>query len=288
MKNRIGLLSIIPPLIVYAVVLVALYTAGGVWLAVGAIYIGACVVIAYLCYRRVVAQQTADTASFRKNFPLNPFGEIVASFHHVFHAEDAILDEVQTRVQDAISERTALPHPEEIRLKDVDPALGSPEERSFRKATGPENRRNSAISLVFNTNRKARMQSFTWWVLASGYVDRSKLSKFIAYAPVRLPFWIIPYLHHTFDLMSRVRTIHEGFYNELDIVTEARGVHETVFDTMVEVLDGHGIDISDLKAQRSQIMNIDIRGGRTQIGQIIQGAIARITPQPQRQGTARS
>ncbi|MGZ8992373.1 MAG: hypothetical protein ACXW23_20950 [Telluria sp.] len=128
------------------------------------------------------------------------------------------------------------------------------------------------------------MQAVNWWVLVSGYINNNSLFNFIAYGPVTVPFWIVPYLRHTYNLIDKVRTVHEAFYNDLDVLTEAKAVHETVFDTLVVVLEAHGVDTSDLKAQRAQIMNITIRGGRTQIGQIIQGAINRIQPQPQQAG----
>ena len=70
--------------------------------------------------------------------------------------------------------------------------------------------------------------------------------------------------------MSYVRTMYIAFYNSLDVTTEARALHNLVFDAVVDTLDKHGVDISDLKQQRAQVMNISISGGRARFGNIVQ------------------
>jgi hypothetical protein len=185
-----------------------------------------------------------------------------------------------------IATRADLPVLSAVQLRDADRNLHQPDTREFWKTVGPENERSSAVALVLHYNRCGRMQGVNWWVLVSGFVDRNKLFAFLAAAPVTLPFWLLPYFRHDFDLLSKLRTVYDSFYNDLDVLTAAKAVHETVFDTLVGVLEAHGVDVSDLKAQRAQIMNITIRGGRTQIGQIIQGAMNRIAPQAQPQQKA--
>ena len=79
-----------------------------------------------------------------------------------------------------------------------------------------------------------------------------------------------------YDVLNRVRTVVASFYNDIDIVTSLRSIHETVFDTLVEVLDRHEIDTSNLKVQHAQIMNISVSGGKVQFGTIVQGAMNKI------------
>ena len=53
-------------------------------------------------------------------------------------------------------------------------------------------------------------------------------------------------------------------------MTDARSMHTLVFNALVDTLDKHGVDISDLKLQRAQVMNISISGGRTRFGNVVQ------------------
>jgi len=93
----------------------------------------------------------------------------------------------------------------------------------------------------------------------------------LATAPIAMPFWVMARLKQELDLASSARTVYDAFYNSLDVVTDARSLHTLVFDALVDTLDKHGIDISDLKLQRAQVMNITISGGgRARFGNIIQ------------------
>ena len=56
-----------------------------------------------------------------------------------------------------------------------------------------------------------------------------------------------------------------------------RGGHQAVFDVLVEVLEENGVDTSDLRAQRAQVMNISISGGKVNMGNVVQGAMNRVS-----------
>jgi hypothetical protein len=45
---------------------------------------------------------------------------------------------------------------------------------------------------------------------------------------------------------------------------------------MVVALEKNGIDTSDLKAQKMQSMNINISGGKVNMGNVVQGAMNKI------------
>jgi hypothetical protein len=286
MKNRIKLRSLLLVIVIYLALLV--YAVGmadelGPGLPVLILlYVGACIVLARTFYRTARERQAAGTGQFKKVYPLTPYGIQLAGFRYVFHSSEDLLGELRERIKSAVAERTGFPALSEVRFEDVDKQLAAPDQRVFWKSSGPANRRENSVSLVLHLNRVKAMQAIHWWVFGLGYIDRDKLFRFTAFAPLSLPFWIVKYLRHEYDPVSQVRTIHGGFYNDLDMVTEVKALHETVFDTLVAVLEAHGIDVSDLRAQRAQVMNIQISGGRTQIGQIIQGAVNRVAPQAQR------
>jgi hypothetical protein len=45
---------------------------------------------------------------------------------------------------------------------------------------------------------------------------------------------------------------------------------------MAEELERNGIDTSDIRVQRMQVMNISISGGKVNIGNVVQGAMNQI------------
>lgn len=284
MKNRIRLGTVAAAAAIYAFVALTLLgmaseSPGSAFLVLA--YIAGCLAAAYSLYIHASQRLLGDGNAFRRKFPLNPLGQLVAQFQHVFYCPEDLTRELHQAIGREVATRADLPVLTSFHIRDVDRNLHQPDTREFWKTAGPQNERSSAVALALHYNRFGKMQGVSWWVLVSGFVDRNKLFAFLAAAPVTLPFWIVPYLRHDFDLVSKLRTVYDSFYNDLDVLTAAKAVHETVFDTLVNVLDAHGIDISDLKAQRAQVMNITIRGGRTQIGQIIQGAVGRMTPQAQ-------
>jgi hypothetical protein len=62
----------------------------------------------------------------------------------------------------------------------------------------------------------------------------------------------------------------------MDVSTQVRCLHEAVFDAMIAELDKNGIDTSELKVQKMQTMNINISGGKVNMGNVVQGAMNKI------------
>jgi hypothetical protein len=120
------------------------------------------------------------------------------------------------------------------------------------------------------------MGTIEWRVLAGGYVDKDAKFKLIAFSPFTIWFWIVSYIKRESDLLSRVRTIYPGAYNDMDVSTQVRCIHEAVFDAMIGELENNGIDTSDLKVQKMQTMNINISGGKVNLGNVVQGAMNKI------------
>ena len=113
-------------------------------------------------------------------------------------------------------------------------------------------------------------------VLAGGYVDKNAKFNLIAYSLFTIFIWIAPYIRRETDLLSRVRTIYPGSYNDMDVSTQVRCLHEAVFDAMIGELEKNGIDTSELKVQKMQTMNINISGGKVNMGNVVQGAMNKI------------
>ncbi|MBT6114976.1 MAG: hypothetical protein HOH41_04615 [Porticoccaceae bacterium] len=63
----------------------------------------------------------------------------------------------------------------------------------------------------------------------------------------------------------------------MDVATQVRCLHEVVFDEMITELDKNGIDTSELKVQKMKVMNINISGGKVNMGNVVQGAMNKIS-----------
>jgi hypothetical protein len=67
--------------------------------------------------------------------------------------------------------------------------------------------------------------------------------------------------------------IYPGFFNSIDVLSRIREVQFVAFETVVETLDSFGIDTSNLKLQKGNILNINVSGGQTSFGSVVQGTM---------------
>ena len=162
-------------------------------------------------------------------------------------------------------------------FKDVDRDLVSPETRPFLLTTAAETARKSGFALLCNFTRTANIQSVRWWMLVSGVRDPNKVFWRYVFAPLSAPFSVLPYLRRQYDPLSGLMTIYPGFFNGIDVLNRTREIQFVAFETLVEVLDSFGIDTTDLKQQRSNILNINVSGGQTNFGSVVQGAMNKVT-----------
>ena len=62
----------------------------------------------------------------------------------------------------------------------------------------------------------------------------------------------------------------------MDVSTQAGYSTTGSVDAMIGELDKNGIDTSELKVQKMQTMNINISGGKVNMGNVVQGAMNKI------------
>ncbi len=265
LKNRIRLLSIV--------------VAAGVWLSVSITTRGLalavlvpCAVVAWVVSGREIQRMRSTANVFRKSYPLNAYGATYGHFEHVFHHRRSLESDILETVIRELRKRTPVQSIEPLTVTDADPELDAPEERLFLRADAGRTERGTTVTLVLQIGRFGSMQSVRWWVLGGGYIDRNKRFNFVAYAGLSLWFWIVPYLKREHDPLPALRTVHPGGYNGMDLTTRVRCLHEAVFSAMVAELERHEIDTSDLRAQRAQVMNITVSGGKLVVGNVVQGA----------------
>jgi hypothetical protein len=272
---------------VVALVLVALVYVGSllslanstnpILVAVATAYCAICMVATSVIYRRELSRTALQTGTFKKHQPLRDYGANFADFQYVFPHQQNLLDELRQKLNDALVQRSLLPQLQRRDLTDRDKDLTHPESRVFYVASSPPTSRGTTVTLAIHTSSDGQSQSVHWWILTSGFIDRRKVITLVASSPLHLPFWLPSHLRGEHDLLNPLRTLYSAFYNSIDIITKARAIHTALFDALVGLLDGYGIDTTDLKVQRAQILNVNISGGTAKFDSIMQGAFNTIS-----------
>lgn len=268
-KNRISFLSLFIAVVVYVVATVATF-------GIALLVLVPCALVAFYLSGVEIERAKSTSNVFKKSYPLSPFGVQYGDFEHVFHYASNLESEIIESVIRELRKRTSVQSIDPMTITDIDKKLKSSEGRQFMRADAGQTQRGTTITLIMQTTRFGSMQSVHWWVLGGGYIDRNKRFNFIAYAGLSLWVWIVPYLKREYDLLALLRTVYPGTYNSLDITTRVRCLHEAVFSAMIGVLENHDIDVSDIKMQRSSVMNISVSGGKMNVGNLVQGAKNRI------------
>jgi hypothetical protein len=257
-------------------VLVHLYlTLGtlGVWLIILTIF----GLVTSTLLRNDIDEAVASAKNFNKTLPFKYFGQVYTHIQHVFHHPINIEEDVFATIEQELKTKTPINGLEPIAMTDSDKDLLAPEQRKFLKGEANPTQRGTTMTLILSQSSFGAVRSFDWRVVVGGYVDKNAKFNLIAYSPFTLLFWIIPYIKRETNLLNRVRTVYSSAYNDIDVSTQVRSISETVFDAMVLVLDKNGIDTSDLKAQKLQTMNINITGGKVNMGNVVQGAMNKIS-----------
>jgi hypothetical protein len=233
--------------------------------------------IAGLLLHRDVRRLQGNAHHFRKTFPFVAYGREFGDFEHIYFCDRDLSTGLLARIDAAFVRVFGGDGLTPVSLVDRDPNLKKSEARSFHIAEVTTTIRSTRVTVALHTEMHGHMQSLRWWLLLGGFVDSNKRLVFLAMSPVTLPFLLLPYMLGKVNFVDRVRTIYGSAYNDHDILTLVRGGHQAVFDALVEVLEENDIDTSDLKTQRAQVMNISISGGKVNMGNVVQGAMNRVS-----------
>ena len=268
--NTIKAISVITAIIIHSVLAVLTAGVSLILLLVFGLITGSLV-------KKEIAEVSSDSNKFKKNFPFKYYGEIFGEFQYVFYHPNAIDKALYQAIESKLVTTTAMGALEAVKITDVDQNLASSEDRSFVRSSSTSTSRGTAITLLINQSNFGKMQSIEWRVLCGGFIDRDKKFKLIAYSPFTFLFWILAYITKRHDLLAGIRTIYSASYNEMDIITHIRCIHDLVFNAMIDELENNDIDTSELRTQKMQVMNISISGGKVNMGNIVQGAMNKVT-----------
>ena len=258
--------------LLYLCVTFALISLGAPMFFLGVLYVGGCLLVMRWLMARAHSLASGEMIEFSKTNAASRLGSEWGSFHHVFYSKCPVFDKFRETLGAALQTKLQCPPLQEVRFKDKDRDLKQPEVRSFLKAVGPPSSRETGFILLCTFSRISEVQGVRWWVLVSGERDPNKVFWRYALAPISLPFVLLLHLRPDYDFLRGVTTIDTGFFNSIDILSRTREIHFVAFETLVETLESFGIDTSDLKQQKANILNVNVSGGQTTFGSVVQGA----------------
>jgi hypothetical protein len=212
----------------------------------------------------------ADIFSFYRDSPLARMGVTVAEYVHTFTAPTDVHQQCVERISRACTTKRALSPLKDRQLKDIDPSFDPPPRKLFYQAVSSANACGTRIVVLVHSSRNVDLQIIQWWIMVRGRSSADKRMQLLGIAPLAFPFFLLGRLQHRLDLTQFVREIPNNFFNLTEVVTDAIGVHGIVLDAVVETLEEHHIDTSDLKQHRGQTLNVSVSGGKVKIGKIAQ------------------
>lgn len=263
--------------IIYSAVALVLYQTGLVRLIAILIYAFMTMVLMKYFIDAAERRKTMNVIEFSQIEAINALGTNLGSFHHIFYSHEPVLEAFQNDLTSALQNKLGCTVLKQIEFKDVDRELAQPETRVFFAAEAPRTLRRTGFVLLYSFSRSNEVQSIRWWVVVEGGRDINKVFWRYVSAPVIVPFVLLAYIRRQYEPLYGVSTIYSGFFNSIDILSKTRELHYVTFETLIETLDNFGIDTSDLKQQKGDILNINVSGGQTSFGSIVQGALNKVT-----------
>lgn len=254
-----------------------LFQLDSILLIVAAVYVAGTMMIAGSIIKSAEARREAKTIEFSQTDAVSYLGIQWGSFHHVFFSEKLVLESLREALTSALIDKLGCDVVEEISFKDVDRDLDKPETRVFIRAIAPKTPRNTGFSFLCTLSKSRDVQGLRWWILIDGQRDPNKVFWRYVLAPLTLPFVLLPYWRRQYDPLAGLTSIYPGFFNSIDVLSRTRELQFVAFETLVETLDGLGIDTSDLKQQKGNILNINVSGGNTSFGSVVQGALNKVS-----------
>jgi hypothetical protein len=240
------------------------------------IYTAACMAVNKSLIAGAESRKNNNAIEFSQTDATDSIGVQYGSFHHVFYSNEAVTEAYRQALNNALKGKLGCPDFYEVAFKDVDRDLNTPETRTFLLTTAAETVRKSGFSLLCNFTRTANIQSVRWWMLVNGVLDPNKIFWRYVFSPLFAPLSVLPYLQRQYDPLNGLMTIYPGFFNGIDVLNRTREIQFVAFETLVEVLDSFGIDTTDLKQQKGNILNINVSGGKTNFGSVVQGAMNKV------------
>jgi hypothetical protein len=222
-------------------------------------------------------ESDANTVEFSRFHPAKVLGNVVNSFQYVFECPDPVIERVQAHIAKELTAKLGASALKTLTFADIDRDLPKPESRAFGFTKLPPTTRNTHLSVLFTWSRQARVQGIRWWLFELGEPDPDKIFWRYVLAPIQVPLQVIPYARREYEPLHTLMSVDPGFFNGVDRYTRTREVERVTLDALVASLDGFGVDTTDLKLQRANVLNVNVSGSASAtFGNLIQGAFNRV------------
>lgn len=265
-------------LVLYFYLAILVFTAGGVFAVILlGVYVAATMLVCQAMITSAELRRSSNSLEFSRTGAASALGVQYGTFFHTFQSKEAVLEAIESSLDNAMRGSLGCSELKFIALKDVDRDLDSPEMRTFMLVDGEESVRGTKFHVLVSFTRKGSIQSLQWWILVGGGRDSNKVLWRFALAPLTVPFMLLPYIRREHDPLPGLLSIYPGFFNGIDVMTRTRELQFVAFETLVQVLESFNIDTSDLKQQRASVLNVNVSGGQATFGSIVQGAMNKVT-----------
>jgi hypothetical protein len=243
------------------------------------LYVLACMYGAKMMIDGALARTAEENViEFSKASALAVLGEAWKSFHYVFECEKDIAETLLSRLTGDLQTKLGCSALKETDFKDIDGDLPETEVRGFRLSAAPGSIRKTRFNFLCAVSRTSNVHGLRWWVLVLGQRDPNKIFWRYALAPVTVPFVTFAYRRREFEPLHGLTSVDPGFFNSIDTLSRTREIEFVAYDSFVNTLESFGIDTTDLRAQRSNLLNINVSGdGRVSIGSVVQGAFNKLS-----------
>ena len=235
------------------------------------------IAFSYSALRKIEHSAESGEFSFRRMDAFNYLGVARGSFEHVFSHARAIRSKLIKAIAAALETKGLSSSISTLVITDRDRNLKVNDARDFALMQVTSTTRVSGPSVIVRTQKVGDMHSIRWWLFEKGPITKNRKLVFLALAPVTIFLWPLYWARNKSFPARFLFTPYRSDYQEMDVFTRLRWAHETVFDAVADELDEAGIDTSTLRDQKAQIMNINISGGKVNMGSVVQGAMNRVT-----------
>jgi len=169
-----------------------LFQLSPVLLIIATIYVAGSMAIAGSIIKSAEARKEAKTIEFSQTDAVSYLGIQWGSFHHVFFSEKPVLASLREALASALKDRLGCDVVEDISFKDVDRDLDKPETRVFIRAIAPQTSRKTGFLFLCTLSQSRDVQGLRWWILIDGQRDPNKVFWRYVFAPLTLPFVLLP------------------------------------------------------------------------------------------------
>lgn len=240
------------------------------------VYFAAAWSITKSMFEREAEDKQNRVIHFNSDNPFQAYGVLVSAFSNQAKCNHSKHDDIKTDVTTGFANLFGHAEFLPIELIDHDINLVDDRKRTLSCALLATTKRGYKIYVFVGSESQQELLFTNWWIVIEGVKNPNAVLKKYAFAPLLLPLLFSAFLRKKLLISKGITTIETGFFSEVDIVNLVKSAQSVAFDAYVAGLEQSGVDVTELKAQKSNVLNINIHGGQNRFGNFVQGAVGRV------------